>query len=154
MKRMILDAILKELETELARLSGANAQSNLGAMHSAPTAEKQRDTTGLEAAYLAHGYARQCSVLAKQIEELNDMEIEDFAGQEIDIGALVEVEVDGETDYYMLLHCGGGTEVTVDGKVITVITSESPLGESLMGNVEHGFFSFRKGMEGIILNVS
>ena len=154
MKRTILDAILKALEVELARLSGAGERASDGAMHSAPNAEKQRDTTGLEAAYLAHGYAQQCITLAKQIEELKAFEIEDFTGQEIDIGALVEVEMNGETDCYMLLHCGGGSEVVVDGRPITIITPESPLGETLMGNVEAGFFSFRAGMEGIILDVS
>ncbi|MEE9367699.1 MAG: hypothetical protein V3V05_02430 [Pontiella sp.] len=153
MKPIILDAILKELETELYRLQQANVQSNRGAAFSAPGAEKQRDTTGVEAAYLAHGYAKQCIALAKAIEELKHLKIEDFTGQEVDVGALVEVEMDGEPDCYFLLHCGGGTEVTVDGKMITVITPESPLGASLMGNIEAGFFSFRVGMEGIILDV-
>ena len=153
MKRTILDAILKELETELTRQQGANAQSNRGAMHSAPRAEKQRDTTGLEAAYLAHGYAKQCTTLAKQIEELKAIEVEDFSGQEIDVGALVEVEMNGETDLYMLLHCGGGSEVTVDGRLVSVITPESPLGEALMGNIEAGSFSIRTGMEGVIMQV-
>ena len=154
MKRTILNAILKELERELSRQQGANEQSNKGAMYSAPTAEKQRDTTGLEAAYLAHGYAKQCTTLAKQIEELKALEIEDFTGQEIDVGALVEVEMNGATNLYMLLHCGGGSEVTVDGRQISVITPESPLGSALMGNIEAGFFSIRTGMEGIILEVS
>ena len=154
MKRTILNAILKELETELTRQQGAGESASVGAMHSAPAAEKQRDTTGLEAAYLAHGYAKQCATLTKQIEELKALEVEDFTGQEIDVGALVEVEMNGETDLYMLLHCGGGSEVTVDGRRITVITSESPLGEALMGNFEAGSFSIRLGMEGIILNVS
>jgi len=153
MKRTILNAILKELETELVRQHSANEQSNRGAMHSAPNAEKQRDTTGLEAAYLAHGYAQHCTMLAKQIEELQSLEVEDFIGQEIDVGALVEVEMDGETDLYMLLHCGGGCEVTVGDRLVTVITPESPLGEALMGNIEAGSFSIRTGMDGIILSV-
>ncbi len=154
MKRTILDAILKELKTELARQHSANERSSIGAMHSAPNAEKQRDTTGLEAAYLAHGYAKQCTTLAKQIEELKNLEVEDFTGQEVDVGALVEVDMNGEIDLYMLLHCGGGSEVTVDGRLITVITPESPIGEALMGNIEAGSFSVRTGMEGIILDVS
>ncbi|MEA2068001.1 MAG: hypothetical protein U9P12_02260 [Verrucomicrobiota bacterium] len=153
MKRTILNAILKELEVELARLGGANEQASIGAMHSAPNAEKQRDTTGFEAAYLAHGYSMQCNALAKQIEELKSLEVEGFSGQEIDVGALVEVEMNGETDLYMLLHCGGGSEVTVDGRLITVVTPGSPLGNALMGNIESGSFSIRTGMEGIILNV-
>ena len=154
MKQKILDAVLKGLEAELAWLFGANQRSNQGAAHSAPNAEKQRDTTGLEAAYLAHGYAKQCITLAKQIDELKAMEIEDFTGQEIDIGALVEVEMNGETDCYMLLNGGGGSEVTVDGRLVTVITPESPLGAALMGNVAHGFIELRTGMEGIVLDVS
>ena len=138
---------------ELDRLNGANQHASTAAVFSAPHAEKQRDTTGLEAAYLAHGYSMQCNTLARQIEELRDLKIEDFSGQEIDIGALVEVEVNGEMDWYMLLHCGGGCEVVVDGQLVTVITPESPLGKVLMGNFEAGFFSFRAGVEGIILTV-
>ena len=154
MKRTLIETILKELEAELIRRHSAGEQSSVGAAHSAPHAEKQRDTTGLEASYLAHGYALQCSSLVKQIEELKGLGIEDFTGQEIDIGALVEVEMNSETDLYMLLHCGGGNEVTVDGRLITVITSDSPLGKALMGNIEAGSFSIRPGVEGIILNVS
>ena len=65
------------------------------------------------------------------------MPVEDFTGQEIDIGALVEVEVSGEAEWYLLLNCGGGTEVTADGSTVTVITPESPLGKALMGNYNH-----------------
>jgi len=154
MKRTILNAILKELGRELALRQGASERASVGAMHSAPNAEKQRDTTGLEAAYLAHGHAQQCATLARQIEELQGLEVEDFCGQEIDVGALVEVDMNGETDCYMLLHCGGGTEVSVNGRPITVITPESPLGEALVGNIEAGFFTLPSGMEGIILEVS
>lgn len=153
MKRIILDAVITELECELTRLYHANEQSNLGAAHSEPHAEKQRDTTGLEAAYLAHGYALQCNALAKQVEELRRLEVEDFTGQEIDFGALVDVEMDDEIDRYLLLHCGGGIEVVVDGKRITVITPESPVGKVLIGNIEAGLYSFRAGKEGIILKV-
>ena len=81
------------------------------------------------------------------------MEPEDFTGQEIDIGALVEVDMDGATDCYLLLNGGGGTEVSVDNKTVTVITPESPLGQVLMGNIEAGFVELPSGAEGIILSV-
>jgi transcription elongation GreA/GreB family factor len=153
MKRDILDAVLVKLEAELSLLRGANEQSSVSAMQSAPHAEKQRDTTGLEAAYLAHGYSMKCNALARQLEELQSIEVEDFTGQEIDVGALVEVEMGGETDWYLLLPCGGGCEVEVDGGKVTVITPESPLGLALMGNVEAGFFTLRNGSEGLVLQV-
>ncbi len=153
MKRTILDEIIKVVEAELGRQTQANAQTNATTKFSASNADKQRDTTGFEAAYLARGYAMHCMDLAHQLEGLKAMEPEDFTGQEIDVGAVVEVEMNGETDLYMLLNCAGGTEVAVAGKTITVITPESPLGKTLMGNIEAGFIELPSGAEGIILDV-
>jgi hypothetical protein len=121
---------------------------------SASNADKQRDTTGFESAFLARGYAMHCLDLAHRLEELKAMDIEDFTGQEIDVGALAEVEMDGAIDCYLLLNCGGGTEVCVEGKTVTVITPESPLGSALMGNIEAGMIELPSGGQGIILSVS
>jgi hypothetical protein len=153
MKQTILDAVIQALEKELERQTRANVQSNAGAAFSAAGAEKQRDTTGFEAAFLAKGYANHVQELQHQLDELKAMPIEDFTGQEIDIGAVVEVELEGAADLYMLLNCGGGTEVTVEGRTVTVITPESPLGKSLMGNIEVGLVELPSGLEGIILDV-
>jgi head-tail adaptor len=153
MKQAILNAVIQALENELLRQARANVQSNQGAAFSAAGAEKQRDTTGFEAAYLAKGYATHVQQLQRQLDELKAMPVEDFTGQEIDIGAIAEVDLDGEADLYMLLNCGGGTEVKVDGRTVTVITPESPLGSKLMGNIEAGFIELPSGLEGIILDV-
>ena len=153
-KQTILDAVIRVLETELERQAQANAQSNAATTFSASNADKQRDTTGYEAAYLARGYAQHALTVRNHIDQLKMMEAEDFTGQEIDIGALVEVEMDGAADWYLLLSGGGGTEVSVDGQTVTVITPESPLGQELMGNIEAGFVRLPSGAEGIILSVS
>jgi len=145
--------VIRTLETELARQSNANSQSNAATSFSASNADKQRDTTGFEAAFLAHGYAMHCMDLSHQLDELRAMPVEDFTGQEIDLGALVEVEMGGEIDTYLLLNCGGGTEVEVAGNRITVITPESPLGHALMGGIEAGLVELPYGAEGIILSV-
>jgi len=152
-KQTVLDAVIHLLEKELERQVQANAQSNAGAAFSAANADKQRDTTGFEAANLARGHARLAADLRHHIQALKAMDMEDFTGQEIDIGAVVEVDLGGEVDTYMLLHCGGGIEVDVDGKTITIITPESPLGSALMDNIEAGFVSLPSGLEGIILSV-
>lgn len=153
MKEIILDAVIQALEKELALRLNANVQSNAGAAFSAANAEKQRDTTGFEAAHLARGHAMFAKELRHQIDALKAMPKEDFTGQEIDVGAIAEVDLDGDIDLYMLLNCGGGTEVEVEGKTITVITPESPLGAQLMGNIEVGFIELPSGLEGIILDV-
>ena len=152
MKRMLLEAVVAALEAELCRLQGAHLHSSEGA-NNTPVPGSQRDTTGLEAAYLASGYASQCNALIRQIAELKQQDVEDFTGQEIDVGALVEVEVSGENDFYLILPVGGGTEVCITEKTVTVITPESPLGSALMGNVEAGMFTLRPEWEGIILDV-
>lgn len=153
MKQAVLEAVMRKLEVELARQTQANAQSNAATTFSASNADKQRDTTGFEAAFLAHGYARHCMDLSHRLDELRTISADDFTGQEIDIGALVEVEIGGDTDSYLLLNCGGGTEVEVEGKRVTIITPESPLGAALVGNVEAGFVELPSGAEGIILSV-
>ncbi|MDF7824734.1 hypothetical protein P4B35_11980 [Pontiellaceae bacterium B12227] len=153
MKQAILNAVIQSLEKELERQARANVQSNAGAAFSAAGAEKQRDTTGFESAFLAKGYANHVQELQRQIAELKAIEVEDFTGQEIDLGAIAEVDMEGEVDLYMLLNCGGGTEVAVEGRTVTVITPESPLGSKLMGNIEAGFIELPSGLEGIILQV-
>ena len=153
MKESIIEAVIRKLEEELVRQAQANVRSNAATTFSAANADKQRDTTGYEAAFLARGYARHCIDLKHQLDELKAMKVEDFSGQEIDIGALVEVEMGGEIDQYLLLFCGGGMEVNVDGQRITVITPDSPLGTALMGNIEAGFIELPSGLEGIILSV-
>ena len=153
MKQAILEAVIKKLETELGRQKQANTQSNAVTTFSAANADKQRDTTGFESAFLARGYAMHCMDLSHRLDELRAMPIEDFTGQEIDVGALVDVEMDGATECYILLNCGGGTEVTADEKTVTVITPESPLGKTLMGNIEAGLIELPSGEQGIILSV-
>lgn len=153
MKETVIATVIQALENELERQARANAQSNAASAFSAANAEKQRDTTGFEAAHLARGYAGHARELRQWINELKSMEIEDFSGQEVDVGAMVEVELDGDTDTFMLLNCGGGTEVKVDGRTVTVITPESPLGSRLMNNFEAGFVELPSGLEGIILAV-
>lgn len=154
MKQAIINAVIWKLETELTRQTEANTRSNAATSFSAANAEKQRDTTGYEAAFLARGYARHCIDLAHQLDELRAMPVEDFTGQEIDLGALVQIDMEGEIDHYLLLPCGGGTEVNVDGQCTTVITTDSPLGSALMGNIEAGFVELPSGLEGIILSVA
>ncbi|MDZ8120191.1 hypothetical protein P9H32_16285 [Pontiella sp. NLcol2] len=153
MKETVIAAVIQSLEKELERQARANAQSNAASAFSAAHAEKQRDTTGFEAAHLARGYAGQALELQHRMDELKAMPVEDFTGQEIDVGAMVEVDFDGESDTYLLLNCGGGTEVKVDGCTVTVITPESPLGSRLMNNFEAGFVELPTGLEGIILAV-
>ncbi|VGO15242.1 hypothetical protein PDESU_03824 [Pontiella desulfatans] len=153
-KTKILKAVLAELEEELRRQLKGQETAAEGATHAEAKAETKWDTCGLEQSYLARGLAKQFEKLAKGFEDLRSFRPSDFTGKPIGVGALVETEMDGYTDLFFMLECGGGTEVNVDGREITVITPESPVGAALIKKQQGETYSFRAGMEGNILSVA
>ena len=152
-KTLLLKAVIAELEEELRRQLAANATASAGATHGEAKAETKWDTCGLEQSYLARGHAKQFELLARQVEELRGFFLVDFSGKPIGVGALIEVEVTEERMLFFLLNCGGGIELEVAGREVTVITPESPVGSALLGKKEEQGYSFRAGMAGKILGV-
>ncbi len=149
-KQKILKTVQEALEEELRRQLAAQEMAATGATHVEAKAESKWDTCGLEQSYLARGHAKLFESLARQVEELRSFVPSCFSGKPIGAGALLETEVDGETALFFLLYCGGGTEIEVDGREITVITPESPVGAALLGKRQGDAYSFRAGMVGKI----
>ncbi len=149
-KLKILKAVQDALAGEVRRQLAAQQTAAAGATHVEAKAETKWDTCGLEQSYLARGHAKQFEALAMQVEELRAFIPKDFSGRPIGAGALIETEMDGEVLLFFLLNCGGGTELEVDGREITVITPESPVGVALTGKKQGDAYSFRAGMEGKI----
>ena len=152
-KITILEAVLAELETDLHRLQAANEDASAGATSSEARAETKWDTCGLESSYLARGHAMQFEALATHVHELRSFVMLSFANKPIGPGALIEVEQGGEAMLFFLLPCGGGVEVTIEGREITVITPESPVGAALLGKEEGDTYSFRAGSTEKVLTV-
>ena len=149
-KLKILKAVQEALEGELRRQLAAQQTAADGATHVEARAASKWDTCGLEQSYLARGHAKQFELLARQVEELRSFVPPSFSGKPIGAGALVETEMDGETFRFFLLHCGGGTELEVDGCEITVITPESPVGAALTGRKQGQDYAFQAGAAGEI----
>lgn len=152
-KPMILKALLTELEEELHRLMAANERASAGATASESKAETKWDTCGLEASYLARGHAEQFKTLAAEVHNLRGFVAPDYTDRSIGVGALVEVELGGDAMLFFLLHCGGGIDLVVEGREVTVITPESPVGAALLDKRQDESFSFRAGSSGKILHV-
>jgi len=127
---LILERLREEFETrhrvsKLTREEGNDAESR---------AEGNYDTLSIEENYLADGLAKQALAAAEAIAAIEKMQIRSFAGDEpVDFGALVEVELSGAKEWFFLAPAGGGTEISHEGGVLTVITPESPLGSQLIG---------------------
>jgi len=133
-KQAIIEAIVASLTAELQLLAKAAQAAHAEATHESSKAESKYDTRGLEASYLARGQSRQAAEAAQAIEELRKLPLREFAAADaIDLGALVETASKRERSFYFIAPRAGGTEVTLDGREILVITPQSPLGQQLVG---------------------
>lgn len=92
------------------------------------------DTRGTEANYLADGQRLRLNDLEQEIQLLQEVEIKDFTeGDEIAMGAVVEIEFNSITRKYFLAPTAGGTMLNIDGEVLLVISVFSPIGSEALG---------------------
>ena len=133
-KRDLIKQIVETLADNLAVLDKAARASHAEATHESSKAENKYDTRGLEAAYLAGGQARVAKEIIDAIKLYEAMTPRIFEkGEEIDIGALVEVKSARDVSTYFIGPKSGGLEVQFEKKEVVVITPQSPLGQNLMG---------------------
>ena len=147
-KRAVIKKIIARLAEELEVYLRAAQFARAEATHEQNKAENKYDTRGLEASYLARGQSQQAAELDAAIIEFEKLSGKNFEpGAVIAIGALVELELGGEKNFYFLGPRAGGTEVVHDKKEILVITPQSPLGEQLAGKKSGITFSLKLGQE-------
>lgn len=133
-KDEVFKAIIEKLQSEFRTLMQASAEARRGAGDEESRADGKYNTQSTEANYLADGQAKQAMAVAVAARAFESLEMRDFGpGDAIGVGALVEVRMMGEEQWFFVGPVSGGLEVTVSGKEITVITPESPLGGQLMG---------------------
>lgn len=134
LKQKFIDQIIANLESELAGLQKSVQAAHEAATHEESKAEDQYDTRGLEASYLAGAQASRAAELKQLLAMYKFFPVREFkAGEAIDSGALVELELNGKKFHYFLVSQGGGVSATIDGKRIQVVTPQAPLGEALLG---------------------
>ena len=134
MKSRLLEKIRSELRLQLDRLSKAAMEAHAAATDPGSKAEGKYDTRSLEASYLAAGQARQVDELAHSIRLFETLALPDFAmDDEIDAGALVEVILNREPAWLLLVPASGGMVISHDGSEITLLTPESGLYRKLIG---------------------
>jgi hypothetical protein len=134
MKDRLLDAIRAELRARFDRLTRAAKDAHAAATDPGSKAESKYDTRSLEASYLAAGQARQLEELARDMALFDSVSLPAFAIDDaVDAGALVEVELRGESAWFLLAPAAGGLEVVHDGIAITLLTPESALYRNLLG---------------------
>lgn len=130
----MLATIRSELRTRLERLSSAAREAHAAATDPGSKAESKYDTRSLEASYLASGQARQVEETAAALRAFETLKLPDFdMDAAIDAGALVEVDLDGESSWFLLAPAAGGLVVRAGGREVTLLTPESSLYRKLVG---------------------
>ena len=72
--------------------------------------------------------------LELELKLLEDIEVRPFmAHEEVAIGALVEIELNGQNRNYFISPTAGGTMLNIDGEGILVISVFSPIGSEVLG---------------------
>jgi transcription elongation GreA/GreB family factor len=133
-KSGIVKKIIDALSAEFAVYAKAARAAHLEATHEQSRAENKYDTRGLEAAYLARGQSKQAAEIEQSIEYFQKLSLKSFVPENpIDVTALVELEGNGETNFYFVASRAGGTEIVQARKTVLVITPQSPLGQQLVG---------------------
>ncbi|MGH8047452.1 MAG: transcription elongation factor GreAB [Chthoniobacterales bacterium] len=132
-KPALVAAILEKLRDEFESRQAASKSTRAAGNDSESKAENKYDTQSIEQNYLADGLAKQAQIAAQAADAYEKLILHDFAPNEpIDLGALVEIQVPSETEWFFLGPAAGGIELVHEGHTIIVITPESPLGSQLL----------------------
>lgn len=133
-KPLLLQQIIAALTAESEGYARSARAAHSEATDEQSRAENKYDTRGLEASYLARGQSRQAAEVMEAIQHYGAMGVRDFVeGAAADLGALVELEANGERMFYFIGPRSGGMEIQQEGHAILVITPHSPLGRQLIG---------------------
>jgi len=132
-KSLLRQALVEKLTAELEVLTRAALMARDEATNDESKAEGKYDTRGQEAAYLAEGQAKLAAELQESVVLYQSLPLPDFARHDaVDIGAVVTLETRGRATLYFLGPRNGGLELSVAGRELIVVTSQSPLGRQLL----------------------
>lgn len=132
-KLKILSQLIENVRQELEGLKKAYDST-----HSLMTADDMKsegkyDTRGIEAGYLAGAQKVRVEELEHDLQMLEEIKPREFSeNEEVAIGALVELELNGHTKKYFVSPTAGGTMLEADGESILVISVFSPIGAEVL----------------------
>ncbi|MGD1029858.1 MAG: transcription elongation factor [Opitutaceae bacterium] len=133
-KSVLRDAILAQLEADLSTLTAAAQSSREEATDSENKQEGKFDMRAQSAAYLAAGQTQLASELRAAIAAFRTLPTAPFPEDAtVALGALVTLDMDGQSACFLLGPARGGLEVACGQSTITVVTAASPFGRQMLG---------------------
>lgn len=132
-KQEIIDAIHLGLKEDFNTFRRASQQTRQSGSDDESKSDGKYDTQSTEANYLADGQAKQAHEVVLAAATYDAMEPRDFGTFDpIDLGALIELNINKQSQWFFLGPAYGGLEIYLDHQNITVITPESPIGAQLL----------------------
>jgi len=133
-KEQIVKRIREELHAQFELVKRAADSAREAATDEESRARSKYETQGLEASYLAAGQAQRAEEIALAMQTLNAERFPPYGDQDpVGEGALVEVELDGATEWFLFTPCSGGLTLDVEGTDVTLLSPGAPLREELLG---------------------
>jgi transcription elongation GreA/GreB family factor len=134
-KSALRQAIIAQLEAELALQTSAALASKSEATDADSSGEGKYDMRAQSAAYLAAGQARFATEISEAIAAYHALKLPAVGpGDPIVTGTVVSLgSAKGGRLVYFLGPARGGMDVDCGGATVTVITPVSPLGRQLVG---------------------
>jgi transcription elongation GreA/GreB family factor len=146
-KKAIIAEILKYLTLELNKAQIAAQQAKAAATDEQSKAETKYDTLAIEASYLAEGQAKRVQEFQQAINRLSAFSSHELSPQaDVGLGSLVQLAADADSHHWFFLSpVAGGFRVLVNEQQITVLTKESPMGQSLLAKNLHDDVTIKIG---------
>lgn len=144
-KQLLHQRVIDRLQDDLAHALRALHSAQEAATHEENVAENKYDTLGLEAAYLALGQARRVEQLRAAVAAWSALPLTEYGERGVRLGILVTLQnPQGQRQRLLLGPEGAGIKLADDEGEITLITPQSPLGQSLLGLFEGDCFSLNQ----------
>jgi hypothetical protein len=130
----LLRRVVEHLRAEHAGAERVARETADAANHPEARPENDKDTRKIELSYLAAGQASRAAELGAAVAALGAFTVRAFAaGEPIEAGALVSLEIDGAPQTVFLAPAGGGSKIGIAGREVSVVTPVAPLGRELLG---------------------
>ena len=133
-KAELLENLASALRAELETAGRIARETAEAANHPEARPDSDKDTRKIELSYLAAGQAARAKELETAIALVATLPRRAFAPDEpVQAGALVELDVGGESKRVLLCPVGGGTKLRDAAGEVSVVTPQSPLGRGVLG---------------------
>lgn len=145
-KAKLVEAFITQLETDIHALEQNIKETKEEATHEESKPENEYDTRALETGYLVKAQSKRILDAKEALAAFKNVPVKSFQPTDpIQATALIHLDMDGKKLWFLFMPSGGGHSLQFEGRKIQIITSASPLGEALLGQISGSFVSIENG---------